>query len=171
MTEQQKNDSESQNPPRERVHWVDDSNDVGPNGNIWRYAAVPTSHTEYMHSLTEQLHQIADDWDWCSEFDEAMDEAGLETRSRDRVARVRVMGDFTYSHPSSDVDRAIREDLGQDVAVTTDRIDFSGAVEVDVYFTGRPSGDHDFSDDDIAEALPSSLDCEDLSSWEVLEVN
>jgi hypothetical protein len=59
--------------------------------------------------LTEAAHEEADERGWCSEFDDFMEQAGLERRSRNYACRVRVWATVTVCVEAGSAENAERQ--------------------------------------------------------------
>lgn len=128
--------------------------------------------SEYLDNLTEELHDIANNQDWCNEFDDLMEQVGLDTRSKDYISTVRATVEVTLPGQGR-VEGAITDAFPSVSCVGSIRATMD--VTVDVPWTGR-SGDEDHYVDisEVENAVSYELDTvdvEDVEDWEIVDTN
>lgn len=135
---------------------------------------IGKEHSEYMDKLQSHLHRLGEEMGWCRQFDEILEEAGLESRERDMRAKLSV--DFTgsISYPSSTLDvemsREIEEPEEND-SLRVDQINFEATIEVWIDTRCHPSEEPDFESEQVENALRDQLNCgiEDVNDWQLIE--
>lgn len=141
--------------------------DQGPE-DVSRYNA--NGFSNYMDSLTEQLHEIANENDWCDEFDNLMDGLGLEPRQKDYSTAVSVSVEIEIDG-SRAVDEAISDliDAGASVGTVRANVD----VTVDVHWTGLAGCEEDYvTSDSVHDAVYDALygtTIVDIDDWEIID--
>lgn len=70
----------------------------------WVSHSKHEEHDQYLSKITEQLHELADNNNWCSEFDGIMEGAGLKSRVVQMRVSVRVEFTASIQYPSNDQD-------------------------------------------------------------------
>lgn len=68
--------------------------------------SLRTEFDDFKRRITERMHREADRRDWCSEYDDIMEEMGLPRRNRGWDVEVRVEATFNRSITAADADRA-----------------------------------------------------------------
>lgn len=143
-------------------------NDEPNRGQLNAYQSVGSS--AYMDDLTSQLHDIANNNDWCSEFDDLMEQIGLETRSKDYVTTVRATAEISLE-AGERVSEAIGWEIGDESYVGTVQATIETTVRV--YWTGRSGEEDSYVDNnEIEEALENqlhSVDINEVVSWDILD--
>lgn len=102
------------------------------------YTVPHIDKSEYFDELSDELITLADEEDWCSEFDELMAGLGMKTRMYNFTSSVEVQATFNYEQPGVEVDYAVAKDIGEgSVSVTIDKMEVEGTITVDVTWYGQ----------------------------------
>lgn len=83
-------------------------------------------HAAWVERLVAEAHEEADERDWCSEFDDFMDRAGLPRRIRDYDLCVEVTATVRVTRSGASVDEAVENLTREEVwaAMTADNIEW-----------------------------------------------
>lgn len=126
----------------------------------------PLVPDDYEEKITEALHEIADENDWCREFDDLMDEVGLPTRVKNLVSTI-------SAEISVDLDSGAHQLLseGELPEVSIDNVNVRGDVQVEYHWRGLddddcPADNHDVSGL-VDELLPDHY--VEILDWDVVE--
>lgn len=129
--------------------------------------ALATIH-DHLETLTQELHQIGNDADWCSEFDELLAGIGLETRTVNYVSDVSARFSMDIDSPSSQIDEAIACEIGDGSSVVVDTMSIVASMDVNVYWSGRRDDEPDFDDDEVESAVRERLGLGvDVIEWDI----
>lgn len=141
----------------------------------------------HWEGLGDALNELADDADWCSEYEDVVRPLGMEGREsneqRDYEVTVSVQGSFEWDSPSSRLDMAIEDYLDGTMAnVSTSNIRVHGSFAVVVRIEEVSEGDagSDYflervTNEMIVDAMESEgfIDCEaddfNITSWDLLD--
>lgn len=105
--------------------------------------AQALNHERDINALTDRLHDIAEDAEWCEQFDKVMDAVGLERRKEpesDWTITAEAEGVWVDDSPSSGLDQFLAGEEGDEVvAMTTSKAEYTGTVEFKFSITARKS--------------------------------
>lgn len=118
--------------------------------------------------FNEVLNELADDHDFCSEYEGIIEPLGLSPRNRDYSLEINVTFEATIESPSGMLDERISSDI--DLSVTTSEVRFTAEAKVWVERSGRDSDDAYGSVDseDLEDRLRDQLSgCSniDVTDW------
>lgn len=113
-------------------------------------------HEQYLAKLTEELHQLADDNNWCSDFDRIMEEVGLLPRTVQMRVSVRVEFVAVMQSPSAEQDEWLSRQIGVDVEA--DRVQIEGSAVIDLYRDGIPDEEPEIDLDEVYETLEHQME-------------
>lgn len=155
--------------PLNREHWEEKESTFA----VTRESSS-AEHLKYMERLEEKLHQLGDDAGWCRQFDDVLNEAGLESRERDMRAKLSVEFTGSIFHPSSALDVEMSREIGEpeeNDSLSVDRITFEATIEVWIDTRCHPSEEPDFEHEQVENALRDQLYCdiEDVHDWRLIE--
>lgn len=151
--------------PALREYLVDEPHDER-NQAIMNHARI-TIH-DHLDTLTHELHQIGNDADWCSAFDELLASIGLETRTVNYVSDVSARFSMDIDSPSSQLDEAITYEISDGSSIAVDTISIVASIDVSVYWTGRRDDEPDFDDDEVESAVRERLGLGvDVIEWDI----
>ena len=126
--------------------------------------------SDYEERITAALHEIADDNDWCREFDELMDEVGLPTRVRDMVSTISVEVVVTLGNrDAASVHQSLNEGELPDVSIS--EVEVKGDVHVEYYWRGLDDDDPEVDDSDVSRLVDELLPDHyvEIVDWDVME--
>ena len=129
--------------------------------------AAPLVPQDYEERIAEALHVIADDNDWCREFDDLMDEVGLPTRVRDLVSTISVQVVVTLG--DSGVHQSLNE--GELPGVSIAEVEVKGDVVVEHHWSGLDDDEPDVDNYDVSRLVDELLSDHyvEVVDWEVVE--
>lgn len=151
--------------PARREYLVEDPHDER-NRAIMNHARI-TVHN-HLDALTQELHQIGNEADWCSAFDDVLESVGLETRTVNYVSDVSARFTMDIDSPSSRVDDAVTDEISDGSSIAIDTMSITASIDVNVYWTGRRDDEPDFSDDEVESAVMERLGLGvDVIEWDI----
>lgn len=125
---------------------------------------------QYLNTITEQIHNIADEEDWCNEFDELLYSLGLETRSREYVSSVTATFTADVDSPPSQVDEAVSRWVSDGPDVVLSSMTIVGTIDVNVYWTGSRGDEENFDSSEVEAAVEDALGVSaDVIDWHINE--
>lgn len=125
---------------------------------------------QYLSTITEQIHNIANEEDWCNEFDELLDSLGLETRSREYVSSVTATFTADVDSPPSEVDEAVSRWVSDGPDVVLSSMTIVGTIDVNVYWTGSRGDEENFDSSEVETAVEDALGSSvEIIDWHINE--
>ena len=134
------------------------------------YRGPNSVSNDYEGTLTDALHELADNNDWCSEFDNLMDTVGLPSRVRNLVSTI-------SAEISVDIDGIGADEVYQALVnselpgVSITNVNVRGDVQVEYHWEGLPGDSCPADESDVSglvdELLPDHY--VDVLDWAVEE--